>query len=450
MHPVLRSRAFAGSPAADPGYHAGMSDYLQRRRDAAARAWALHGEVVLVAAGDPIPLPGGADQTYPYRPHNEYLYLADRSRPGSVLAYDPDDGWIDFVPEITQDERVWEGGGVDEGVAASRLPDWFAARRGRSLAVLGSPLPGIEDDPALRERLREQLMAVRRPKDEEELSRMRRAAAATAAGHTALPSIIRPGMTERDVRIELEAAFQRGGADRVGYGTIVGSGPNAAVLHFEPSQRRIAAGEVVLVDAGSDVGGYVCDVTRTYPAGGPFTAAHRDVYQVVLAAQVRAVDGCRAGVEFRELHLGCARDMAQGLADLGLLRCGADEAVETGAIALFFPHGLGHLVGLGVRDASGYLPGRQRSSDPVLRFLRVDMPLEPGFVTTIEPGLYVIPALLDDAELRRRHAHRVDWDRVDGMRDFGGVRIEDNVLVTEGEPEVLTAAMPKDPDAVAG
>ena len=417
--------------------------YLDERRRKAAQAFNLTDHVVLIAAGEPIGIPGGADQTYPVRPHTEYFWLADRVRPGCILAFDPKEGWVDFVPEVSQAERVWEGGGISEGVPATEFPAWLEARKGRPVAVLGCPLPGVEDDPGLREALREALTAVRRAKDEEELARIRRACAATAAGHAVGRAARAPGRSEREVQIELEAAFFRAGAQRTAFGTIVGSGPHSAVLHFEPSGRRMADGELVLIDAGAEIDGYCGDVTRTYPAGARFTPEQRDLYAVLLEAQMKAVDDCRAGVEFRELHLATARAIASGLVHLGYLKGSADELVESGAVALFFPHGLGHLVGLGVRDASGYLPGRQRSDHPTLRYLRCDFPLQPGFVITIEPGIYFIPALLDDPELRGEHRERVNWERVDTLRDFGGLRIEDDVLVTAAAPEVLTADIPK-------
>ncbi len=417
--------------------------YLAQRRRKAEQAFDLTHEVVLIAAGEPIGIPGGADQTYPFRPHTEYFWLADRERPGSILAFDPQEGWVDFVPEVTQAERVWEGGGESEGVPASTFPAWLEARRGRPLAVLGCPIAGVEDDPELRERLRGALLAARRRKDQEELSRIRRACAATAAGHEVARSLIAAGRSEREIQIELEAAFFRAGARRTAFGTIVGSGPNSAVLHFEPSARRLADGELVLIDAGAEVDGYCGDVTRTYPVGRRFEGLQRDLYQLLLAAEEAAVAQCRPGQEFRELHLATATRIADGLAQLGLLEGQAEALVDSGAVALFFPHGLGHLVGLGVRDASGYAPGRERSPHPVLRYLRCDFPLEEGFVTTIEPGIYFIPALLTDPELRARHREEVNWELVDTLHDFGGFRIEDDVLITADAPEVLTAAVPK-------
>ncbi len=421
---------------------------LERRRAKAAAAWSLDDQVVVVGAGEPLPKPGHGDQAFPFLPHAEYFWLADRRRPGSVLAFDPHAGWSDFVPRVSEAERVWEGGGEDEGTPVDGLGAWLAARRSRPLAVLGSGLPEEvraegRPDLALSTRLRAQLTAARRAKDDVELGRMRRAAAATAAGYRALPPFLVPGRTEREVQVELEAAFFRAGADATAYDTIVGGGPNAAVLHAAPSSRPLAAGELVLVDAGAEVDGYACDVTRTYPVGGRFAPEQRDLYEMLLGVQQRAVAGCRAGVEFRELHLATARDVAAGLRDLGLLRGEPEARVEDAAVALFFPHGLGHLVGLGVRDASGYAPGRERSSHPVLQYLRCDFPLEPGFVTTIEPGVYFIPALLDDPARRERHRDAVDWERVERFRAAGGIRIEDNVLVTSGAPEVLTAAIPE-------
>jgi Xaa-Pro aminopeptidase len=205
--------------------------------------------------------------------------------------------------------------------------------------------------------------------------------------------------------------------------------------------------ELLLIDAGAEVERYASDVTRTYPADAKFTPMQRDVYAIVLEAEKRAVSKCRAGKEFKELHLETAADMVRGLVDLGVMRGDPQSRVEDGSYALFFPHGLGHLVGLGVRDASGLYPGRERDPRPELETLRLDLPLEPGYVTTIEPGLYFSPVLLNSRERRERFSQQVDWEKVDGLLgsgEFGGIRIEDNVVVTPGDPENLTAAIPKE------
>ena len=233
-----------------------------------------------------------------------------------------------------------------------------------------------------------------------------------------------------------------GGADRTGYGTIVGTGSHAAVLHFTPGDRRTQPGDVVLVDAGAEVERYTADVTRTYRLPGGDDTFFRSLHGLVLSVERNAISRCVPGAEWRDLHLKAALEIADGLVQLGLLTGSAESLVERDTHALFFPHGLGHMVGLGVRDASGFLPGRARSTRPGLSMLRTDLPLEKGYVMTVEPGIYFIPALLQDPAQRERHRDAVRWDRVDALMDFGGIRIEDDVLVTDSTPEVLTAAIP--------
>lgn len=419
------------------------SRFLEARRSRLAAAWALRDEVVLIPAGDPVPVPGGADQTYPFLAHSEYVWLTDRETPGGVVAFDPAEGWVDFVPETTEAERVWEGRGDAPGTPLSGLDAWLAARAGRTTVQLGASLPNAGGTDARALELREAMLHARRPKDALELDRLWAACAASAAGYAHVAPLIRAGVTERALQIELEAAFFRAGADRTGYGTIVGSGPHAGVLHFEPGPRVVRPGDTVLIDAGAEVRRYTADYTRTYRAPGGDPGFFRDLYQVVLDVEQRAVARCRRGVEWREVHLGACRDTAAGLVALGLLRGDPDALVERDAHAMFFPHGLGHLVGLGVRDASGFMPGRTRSTRPGLSMLRTDLPLEPDYVITVEPGVYFIPALLCDPERRRTFADCVAWDRIDGLLEFGGIRIEDNVRITASDPEVLTAAVPK-------
>jgi len=424
-----------------------MFAQLADRRARLAAALPLNDGLLLLGAGGPVPLPENSDQTYPFRAHSEFFYVAGVECPGAIAAFDPRDGprdgWHLFVPEVTEDERVWEAREQVAGEPLAALPAWLTARRARPLALLGAPLPGVRPDEALAARVREAFTHARRPKDGRECATLRRAAAAAAAGYARAAAIIAPGVIERAVQIELEAEFCRHGAQRTGYGTIVGSGPNAAVLHFEPTERTMRDGEFVLIDAGPEVDRYVIDVTRTYVAGRP-SAFQRDLYQVVLAAQRRAVDRCVAGAEWREVHLQSAVELTAGLVSLGLMRGAAESLVEQEAHLLFYPHGLGHMVGLGVRDAGGMLPGRAKDPRPGLKNLRMDLPLAPGYLVTVEPGLYFIPALLQDPQRRQRFRDCVAWDRVDPHLGLGGVRIEDNVLVTTGAPDVLTAAIPKD------
>jgi Xaa-Pro aminopeptidase len=431
---------------------------LQRRREAVAERWNLGDQAVLIGAGEPVPIPGRGDRTYPFRAHSEYFYLTDRERPGGVLAYDPAEGWVDFVRPVSREELLWEGAPADgqAGVSLDELEAWLARRNGRPVANLGArvrgvasapggePEPGLTAEPeaGLTAELRRALNHVRRQKDAVELERMRAAERATAAGFAAIVPLITAGRTEREIQIELEAAFFRGGADSLAFDTIVASGANSAVLHFPPTPRRLQDGELVLVDAGGEVRGYASDVTRTYPVSGSFTAEQAAIHELVDRAGQAATARCAPGTEFRELHRTAALVIAEGLVDFGLLRGRPESLVQSGAVTLFFPHGVGHMVGLGVRDAGEVLPGRE--PEPGLPRLRADLPLERGHVVTIEPGIYFVPALLGDPDTRARLRDQVNWERADGLTGsgFGGIRIEHNVLVTDDGHEVLTADIP--------
>ncbi|GBD23251.1 Xaa-Pro aminopeptidase [bacterium HR29] len=446
---------------------------VRSRRERAAAAWQLRSELVVVPAGIPIPI-AGTDQFHEFHAHPEHYYLAGVADPGGVLTFDATEGWTYFAPVVTLEEAVWTGPGrpLDEYAArtglatvrpVSEFANWLERKRGRTVALLGNDditrapegyrLPGWAEfelalDTTLSARLREAVDVLRRRKDAEELERIRRAVAASIEGHRLALRLARPGMTERELQVELEAEFFRRGGDRTAYSSIVGSGPNGATLHVSPSRRALLDGDLVLIDAGAEVEGYASDITRTFPAGRRFTGVQRDLYQLVLDVQRWAIATAAPGVDYRDLHLGASRRLAEGLQQLGFLRGGLDAILERDAQALFFPHGLGHLLGLATHDAGGCIPARPRPDRPSLRYLRLDAPLEPGFVVTIEPGIYFIPALLDDPAIRRRYAEEVDWGRVDALRGFGGIRIEDDVLVTETGVEVLSAALPKDIDAI--
>lgn len=428
-----------------------LNDPLNLRRARMAAALPLNDALLIVGAGEPVALPEGSDQTYPFRSHAEYFYLAGHECAGGVIVFDPtnakpdgESGWLSFVPVVTEAERIWEGRTQLLGTPLEQFPGWLEQRRGRRIVQLGAMPSGVQltVDPALTVAIRSGFQHARRPKDARELSVLRRAADATAEGFRAVPDLLRPGVTERQLQIELEAAFFRGGGTRTGYGTIVGSGPNAAILHFEPSARAFGPGEFVLIDAGAEVERYTADVTRTFVVGQP-TAFQRDLHQVVLGAEENTIARCVPGAEWKDLHLAAAVELVAGLVSMGVMRGRPESLVEQEAHTLFFPHGLGHMVGLGVRDASGLQPGRTRDPRPSLRTLRMDLPLAADYVVTVEPGLYFIPALLNDPLRRKRFRDAVNWTLVDQHIEIGGVRIEDNVKVTDGGPEVLTQRIPK-------
>ncbi len=424
-----------------------ITPQLERRRSAAAEAWSLSDDFVLVGAGDPVPVPGRNDRTYPFRAHSEYLYLTDRERAGGVLAFDPGDGWAEFVAPVTREELLWSGGdeleeGVPDGTRPmSELASWLDRRQGRRCGWLGATFVGVESDPRLQDELRYRLTQVRRVKDAVELARMRHAERATRAGFLALESMVEPGRTERDLQIELEAEVLRGGADAFAYDSVVAAGTHSAVLHFAPTARALRDGDLLLVDAGGEYRGYASDITRTYAVSGAFSPAQAQLYGIVRRALQIAIESCKPGVEWRDVHRVAALIIGEGLIEFGILRGEAEALFERGAISLFFPHGIGHMVGLGARDASGALRGRP-DPGPGYPHLRADLPLESGYTMTVEPGIYFVAPLLRSPQTRHELRGAVDWERVDGMLDFGGIRLEENVLITEDGCEVLTRDVP--------
>jgi Xaa-Pro aminopeptidase len=423
-----------------------VDNHFAERRNRVAATLGLKNELLLIGAGHPIALPENTDQTYPFRSHTEYFYLTGNDSPGGVLAFDPKEGvagWVSFVPEVTDAERTWEGRLQPDGTPIAALEPWLTDRRGRPLVVLGEPIRGVAADPSLAGPARDLFRHARREKDGVEIDTLHRAVRATAAGFSALSQAIRPGVTERQLQVELEAGFFRAGANRTGYESVIGVGSNSAVLHFPPSSRVAAAGDLLLVDAGAEVDRYVIDVTRTYVIGGNPDPFQRDLYQIVLAAEEAGIEGCTVGAEWKELHLRIATQITQGLIELGLFRGSAQSLVEQGAHQLFFPHGLGHLVGLGVRDASGLLPGRLKDENPKFATLRMDLPLQENYVATVEPGVYFIPVILNHPANRERYRDCVNWELAERHLNLGGIRIEDNVLVAKDGPVVLTKEIPK-------
>jgi Xaa-Pro aminopeptidase len=417
---------------------------LERRRRAATECWNLDNELVLIGAGEKIPVPGRGDLTYPFRAHSEYLYLTDRGRPGGFLAFDPHEGWVDFVVPVTREERLWEGATANpeaESLPAEELPRWLGQRSDRPICCLGVPVPNVTSVAELETELRYALNDIRRRKDEVELARMRRAEQATSAGFATVVPLIEPGRSERELQIELEAAFFRNGGDFLAFDSIVGAGPNSAVLHFPPTSRPLVDGDLVLIDAGAEYRGYASDITRTYPASGHFTPEQQEIYAIVRTALEKATVRCTPGTEWRDVHRTASLVIAEGLVGLGLLRGEPESVVERGAQAVFFPHGVGHMVGLGIRDAGGAKRGREPAENEFPR-LRVDLPLEAGHVFTVEPGIYFVPALIQDPGFRERYGDAVDWARAESTGDFGGIRIENNVLITDDGPEVLTDDVP--------
>ena len=447
-----------------------QAETLRLRRARVEQRWAALGldGPVLIPASLPIPI-DGTDQFHEFHAHPEFQYLSGVAEPGAALAFQPERGWTLFAPSLSVEDLVWmsappsaeelEGAtGVERSVDRSELGGWLESQRGQPLALLGSrdieqrgPEYGVDAWSALEtdvdenatDRLGRALAEIRRAKDAAELDRITRAVNAAMAGHLAAQRLTRHGLSERALQIEMEAEFFRNGGARTAYGSIVGSGPNSAILHGTPGERIMSDGELVLIDAGAEIEGYASDVTRTFPVSAAFTPIQRELYDIVLAAQQEAIDAAAPGVEYKSLHLRAATTISQGLVDAGILRGAADELVDNDAHALFFPHGLGHMLGLSTHDCGGYLEGRVPEDRFGLAYLRADLPLEPGYVVTIEPGIYFVPALLTDPERRKRYREMVNWEIVDTLLDFGGIRIEDDIQITPDGCDNLSGALPK-------
>lgn len=396
------------------------------------------------------------DVPHHYRQSSNFLYLTGVEEPGYALLLDPQRKTETlFVPRLTQEHAVWLGHIPDLKEARERFGVRRAAYIDELPAALRKAKKGYkrchfqghlskETRGALkgltlrRAELKDQLSELRAIKTEDEVTLIRKANKATAAGHVAAMGAARPGLFEYQVQAELEREFLKGGAFHTGYGSIVAGGPNSGVLHYHHNNRRLKKGDLLLIDAGAEIHGYTADVTRTFPVSGKFTAKQRDVYEVVLEVQNESIAHARPGITSLELHKQSERLLAEGLRALGLSKAGADELVETEAVRAFYPHGLSHMLGLDVHDVGG---GKKRRI-PVRRNgkLRYHARLEPGFVITIEPGLYFIPALLDDPKVRRKHKGRIDFGKAERYYNFGGVRIEDDILITAGKAKNLTTA----------
>jgi Xaa-Pro aminopeptidase len=211
------------------------------------------------------------------------------------------------------------------------------------------------------------------------------------------------------------------------------------------------AGDIVVNDCGAESPlHYAGDVTRTIPVGGKFSPRQRDIYNIVLAAQQRAIEAVKPGVEFREIHRLACTILASGLADFGLLKGNIQEAVDAGAHTLFFQCGLGHMLGLDVHDMEalgedyvGYTDSIRRNPEFGWKSLRLARALEPGFVITVEPGVYFIPELIDRWKAQNKCADFINYDKVERYRDFGGIRVEDDVLVSDDGHRILGKPIPK-------
>ncbi len=422
-----------------------MAVFAQRRRAVMER---LGPNAVLLVASLPERLRTG-DAHYAFRQHSDVLYLTGFGEPQSIVVLRPGaatEQFVMFVRPRDPEMETWDGRraglegakssyGADAAYPISELPgkladlianvdelhfalglddkldqlltSTIATLRGREKRGQRTPRAIVDPRYSLHEhRLR---------KHPEEIAALQRAAAVSTTAHVAAMQLGRPGCNEYEIDAVLSYEFRRNGATGPGYTSIVGSGGNATILHYVENRAVIADGDLVLVDAGAEVDGYTADITRTWPANGRFAPLQRRAYELVLAVQKSAIALVRPGATIEQLHNHCVAGLTAAMIELGLLSGTVEERIADQAFRTFYMHGTSHWLGLDVHDAGRYLVDAKART------------LEAGMVITVEPGLYVSSG-----------------DGVpEGLHGLG-IRIEDDILVTDDGHLNLTAACPKE------
>jgi len=412
------------------------------------------------------------DQHYPFRQDSSFLYYFGLDRPGLVGLIDLEAGEsLVFGNEYTLDHLVWMGpqttlselaerSGLGRPMPTDQLPARLARaqQQGRAIHFLPPYLPAnqlklqqwLALDPKEKhsEALVHAVVQQRSYKNDEEIAEMTLAVDLSGRMHRHGMAGTYAGRKESEVMAMVYAEAHAANS-RPAYGVICSV--HGEVLHNETYLNPLEEGQLLLLDAGGESPlHYAGDITRTWPVNGTFTQQQREIYAIVLGALEEAEAGLKPGVPYRELHLRAAKHLFEGLKGLGLTHGDSTEAVAAGAHALFFPHGLGHMIGLDVHDMEdlgedhvGYTPELRRSQQFGLRNLRLARPLETGFTLTVEPGLYFIPGLIDRWEQEGKHQDFIHYDKLKPYRNFGGIRLEDDYLITEDGAKRLGDPIPR-------
>ncbi len=450
--------------------------YIQRRR----RLKQDVGSGLLLFLGNNESPMNYADNVYPFFQDSSFLYFWGLDTPGLAAVLDVDeDRAVLYGDDPTLDDIVWTGPlpllhekSAAAGVSTIRPADALsedlqqALRQGRTIHFL----PHYRADNLIRleallglpaARANEQastvfvtaVIAQRSVKSAEEVAQIEAALDLSYDMHTLAMRMTKPGRYEREIAGAVEGLVLAAGG-RLSFPIIFSK--RGEVLHNHSYDNRLAEGDLVVHDSGAMTASYYAsDITRTIPVSGRFTERQREIYTIVLRAQQRAIEAVRPGARFKDVHLLAATTMTEGLKALGLMKGDVDEAVAAGAHAFFFPCGLGHMMGLDIHDMEGlgedlvgYDAGVQRSPQFGLCYLRLAKALQPGYVVTVEPGIYFIPTLMDRWRAEGKFTSFINYDAFDAYRDFGGVRIEDDVLVLDDGYRVLGRPIPRTIDEV--
>ncbi len=413
--------------------------------------------------------------TFHYRQDSNFLYffglnIADLF---GVIDLDADKDYI-FGNDFDIDDIIWMGpqpsvkelaskAGVENTDNLKALENFVAnaVKKGQKIHIVPqyrsktvnqlADLLGVthRDVPSyVSEELIKGIVSLRSIKDEYEVAEITKAIDNAYVMHTTAMKMAMPGVVEQEIAGRIEGIALSGGGP-VSFPVILSM--NGETLHNHHHGNTLKVGRMMVTDAGCETTmNYCSDITRTIPVGGKFDARQKEIYEIALKANMIVNENCRAGVFYKDMHLLAAKTIASGLKDLGLMKGDVDAAVTAGAHALFMPHGLGHMLGLDVHDMEGlgenyvgYDDEIKRSDQFGLAFLRLGRRLQKGFVITNEPGIYFIPALIDIWKGENKFTDFINYDKLESYKDFGGIRIEDDLLITENGCEVLGKPIPK-------
>lgn len=414
------------------------------------------------------------DNTYRYRQDSNFLYFFGLSHPDLVAVIDVENGEETlYGDDYTIDHIVWMGTqptiagraetcgvrktapshqlakDIKAAMAKGRQIHFLPVYRGESkikLFELLGVLPSQVQEKASLD-LIQAVIKQRNYKTQEEIIEIEKAVNTTVDMHLAAMRMTRPGMTEAQIAAEVEriALAENGAISFPVIATI-----NGQTLHNHYHGNTIKDGQMFLLDAGAETAmGYAGDMSSTFPVGKTFSPEQKEIYQVALNAHEKAIQMLKPGVPFKEVYFESAREIMRGMKDLGFAKGDVDEAVVAGAHAMFFPCGLGHMMGFDVHDMEdlgehyvGY-DNEAKSTQFGAKSLRLGRKLEPGFVLTIEPGIYFIPQLIDLWKSENRHAEFLNYAKIESYKDFGGCRNEEDFLITESGYRLLGKPLPK-------
>jgi len=412
---------------------------------------------------------------YHFRQDSTFLYFFGLDFPVLAAILDIDENReIIFGNDVDIEDVIWMGfqpslkeramrSGVKETAPLNQLEKTVqnAAQKGKKvhylppyrpetrlkIAQLMGLHPDLIEDNASEELIKE-VVVQRSVKIKEEIDEIEKAHSVTYEMHTTAMMMAKAGVYEREIVGKIEGiAFSYGYT--LAFPTILTI--NGQILHNHYHGNILKEGGLLVNDSGAESElHYAADITRTVPVGGKFSQKQKEIYEIVLNSQETAIQSIKPGLKYRDIHHKVSKIIAAGLKELGLMKGDIDDAVKEGAHALFFPHGLGHLMGLDVHDMEdlgedyvGYDDKTKRSDQFGLAYLRFAKELQPGHVLTVEPGIYFIPALIDKWKGENRFTQFIDYERVEKYKDFGGIRIEDNVLVTRSGNRILGKSIPK-------